>query len=438
MTPFKAATSVVRVLRKNGFEALFAGGCVRDMLLDKEPADYDVATCARPKEVMKLFKRTLAVGAKFGVVVVLDYKHKIEVATYRTDDVYDDGRRPTAVTFTDAKGDAERRDFTVNAMFYDVENEKVIDYVGGRKDLAGKLIRAVGEPERRFAEDKLRMLRAVRFAAVLGFALDKNTRKAIRRQAETISVISPERIAGELERMLVHPERRRAVELMDDVGLLQHVLPEIAAMKGVKQNPVYHPEGDVYEHTLLVLDALETTDWPLAMAALLHDIGKPVVKDNEPGKFYGHDSVGAKMAAAICRRLRLSRRITERVAWLVKRHLYLWQAANMKLSTLKRVFARDGYEELVELHRADALASRADLVALEHAEKVRAGLKEEEIMPPPLLNGKDLIKLGLEPGPVFGKLLAELMEEQLQGNLADRDQAFGFIRGRISDLALDD
>jgi len=438
MSPFEAACEIVRVLRENGFEALLAGGCVRDMLLKRTPVDYDVATSARPQEVLKLFRRTLPVGIQFGVVLVLDYDRKVEVATFRTDDVYEDGRHPRTVTFTDARGDAERRDFTVNAMFYDVEHKRVIDYVGGRKDLKAKIIRAVGDPLERFEEDKLRMLRAVRFAATLSFKLDHATADAVRRKAKAITVVSAERIAGELERILVHPTRSRALRLMDELGLLEPIFPEVAAMKGVKQSPVYHPEGDVLEHTLNTMDKLEDATWPLALATLLHDVGKPVVRGVAPGKFYGHDVRGAKMAEAVCRRLKLSNKVTERVKWLVKRHLYLWQAPQMKLSTLKRVFAEPGYEELVRLHRADALASDAELDGLEYAEAVRAGLKDEEIMPAPLISGKDLIELGLEPGPLFGKLLGQVVEEQLQGNITERDQALDFVRRRIDEMSSED
>jgi len=431
---FEAASNVIAVLRREGYEALMAGGCVRDMIMGREPADYDVATSARPERVLELFRRTVPVGVQFGVVLVMDYGPKIEVATFRRDEGYEDGRRPVAVTFTDAREDALRRDFTINAMFFDPQSSQVIDYVGGREDIGRRIVRAVGDPEKRFEEDKLRLLRAARFAATLDFQIDPESAQAIRRRADHIGLVSQERIAVELERMLVNPRRAVALRMMDELGLLQHILPEVAAMKGVRQSAVYHPEGDVFEHTLLSIEKLEKPSWPLALATLLHDIGKPVVKDVVPGKFYNHDAVGSEMAEAICRRLKLSNEVTERVAWMVRRHLYIWNARSMRLSTLKRLFAHPGYEELLQLHRADALGSMAEMDDLDYAEGVRKQLPPETIKPQPLLGGQDLIEMGLKPGPVFGKLLAELTEEQLQGNLSTREDALAFVRRRLDEM----
>jgi len=436
MTAYDAACSVIRVLREAGHQALLAGGCVRDMLIGREPVDYDVATSARPDDVIALFDRTIPLGVQFGVVIVVMHGSSMEVATFRRDDGYEDGRHPRAVTFTDARGDAERRDFTVNAMFYDVDRGEVVDYVGGREDLERKLIRAVGDPLARFREDRLRMLRAIRFAVTLGFALDSPTLDAIREEAAEIAVVSAERLAAELERMLVHPRRADAVRLMDDAGLLAPILPEVAAMKGVPQSPVYHPEGEVFTHVLGALDHLDNPSWPLALATLLHDIGKPVVKDELPGHFYRHDTIGAEMARAVCRRLKLPNEVTNRVAWLVKRHMHLWQACQMRLATLKRLYAEPGYPELVALHRADALAAGGQLDALEYAERVRSGLRQEDIAPPPVLRGADLIEMGLEPGPVFGKILAEIAEEQLQGTISTREEALEHVLRRAGELGL--
>jgi poly(A) polymerase len=424
------AVGIVRRLRDAGHEAYFAGGCVRDELLGREPLDFDVATSAPPEAVRALFPRTVAVGAQFGVVLVVERGHPFEVATFRADEAYVDGRRPTAVRFTTAEEDAHRRDFTINALLLDPLSGRVADFVGGQTDLRRGVIRAIGDAHARLAEDRLRMLRAARLAARLGFTIEPATLAAIRDAAPTITGIAAERIGDEVVKILTEGAARRGFELMAETGLLPVVLPEVAAMRGVEQSADFHPEGDVWTHTLLLLQQLPAgAPETLALGALLHDVAKPVCqrRDGERITFYGHPAVGAEMAEAICQRLRRSRDTWERVAYLVRSHLRLVQAPAMRLSTLKRMLREDGFEELLALARMDALASNRDLTYVEFCERRRAELGAEAVRPSRLLGGHDLAALGYTPGPLFGRILRALEEAQLEGEVVTRADAERFV-----------
>jgi tRNA nucleotidyltransferase/poly(A) polymerase len=429
-----AAAEVVRHLRAKGYEAWFAGGCVRDGLLGRAPADYDVATSAPPETVRRLFKRTVPVGMRFGVILVLDGPYRFEVATFRSDAAYVDGRRPSAVHFGTAEQDAQRRDFTINALLADPFTGEVIDYVGGRADLRAGVIRAIGDPQARISEDRLRMLRAVRFAARLGFTIEPRTRDAIVAAAPTVVDMAAERIGDEIAKMLTEGNARRAFELLDDTGLLRVVLPEIAAMHGVEQSPDHHPEGDVWRHTLLLLQQLPAgAPETLAFGALLHDVAKPLCAGMHRGRrtFYGHCERGADMAVAILQRLRRSRETWERVAWLVKNHLRPVQAPAMRLATLKKLLAEDGFPELMRLCRLDALSSSRDLQYVLFCEERRAAFAVEQLRPPRLLGGEDLMRLGYPRGPTIGRILHALEEAQLEGEVATRDDAEAFVREKF-------
>ena len=430
------ARAVADRLRDAGYTAYFAGGCVRDRLLGNEPGDYDVATDADTDVVQALFPRTVPVGAQFGVVLVLVDGEQFEVATFRTDAEYLDGRHPSSVRFSSPEEDAKRRDFTINGMFLDPETDEVIDYVGGRDDLQAGIIRAIGDPFARIAEDRLRMLRCVRFAARFGFTIDPATLAAVTRSAAQIVDIAWERIGDEVVKILVDSPAggaRRAFELLDQTGLLAAILPEISALKGVQQSPDYHPEGDVFVHTMGLLERLERPSETLALGALLHDVAKPAcaVEREHRITFYGHCERGAEMAVDICQRLRRSRGTWERVAYLVRNHLRHTDARQMRLSTLKRFLSEDGIDELLALARLDVLASNGDLSSYEFCQEKRAALGEPELRPTPLLTGRDLIALGVEPGPRFGKLLAMLRDAQLEGEVSTRDQAADWVRQRI-------
>jgi len=430
MTSRELAIRIIRRLRRAGHQALLAGGCVRDRLLGARPKDYDVATSARPEEVRRLFRRTLAVGAQFGVIVVLDSGAQVEVATFRSDESYRDGRHPTAVRFTTAEEDARRRDFTINALFYDPLSRRTIDYVGGVRDLGRGLVRAVGQAEERFREDHLRMLRAVRFSARLGFRIAPATRRAIRQLAPLIRRTSGERVREELAMMLVDASRTRAVELADKVGLLGEILPEVLAMKCCRQGPRAHPEGDVWRHTLLCLGALRRPTFILALATLLHDIGKPATAEYREGEihFYGHARVGARMAAAVAQRLRLSTADRDELLWLIEHHLDFMHARQMRRATLKRLFQSPHFAHLAELHRADLIGSRAPLADHRYVMGAFRRLSAEEVKPAPLVRGHDILRLGLSPGPAVGRVLRTLYDEQLDGRLTARRAALSRAR----------
>jgi tRNA nucleotidyltransferase/poly(A) polymerase len=427
MTPMTskeaAARAVATRLRAAGYTAYFAGGCVRDRLLGREPQDFDVATDAPAAMVQQLFSKTVPVGVQFGVVLVLIDDEPIEVATFRADAIYLDGRHPSSVRFSSPEEDARRRDFTINGMFIDPVTDAVIDYVGGQHDLKAGIIRAIGDPHARISEDRLRMLRAVRFTARLGFAMEPATLEAIRAAAPTITDIAWERIGDEVIRILTDSQggsARRGFELLDATGLLVPTLPEVAALKGVEQSPDYHPEGDVFAHTLGLLAQLDHPTETLALGALLHDIAKP------------RCALGADMAVEICQRLRRSRETWERVAFLVRDHLRLSSAPEMRLSTLKRFLAQDGIDELLELARLDAMASNQDLTYYNFCRAKLTELSAAEIKPPPLVRGRDLLDMGFAPGPLFGEILAAVAEAQLDGTLQSREQAIAWVRERYA------
>ncbi len=429
----QTARGIAARLHDAGYVAYLAGGCVRDRLLGRVPKDFDVATDAPASVVQQLFPKTIPVGIQFGVVLVVAGEHAVEVATFRSDCAYVDGRHPVSVRFSSAEEDAQRRDFTINGMFLDPTTDKLIDYVGGEDDLRAGLVRAIGDPEARLHEDRLRMLRAVRFAAQLGFTIADTTFAAIQSGAASITDMAWERIGDEVVRMLCDGRAgsaRVAFELLDRSGLLVHVLPEVAALKGVEQSPDYHPEGDVFVHTLGLLEQLEQPSETLALAALLHDIAKPRCFQRRAHRitFYGHSEIGADMAVDICQRLRRSRDTWERVHFLVHQHLRPMHAKEMRLSTLKRFLASDGIDELLALARLDALGSNRDLSHHDYCVERLTELRAQGISPPPLLRGHDLIALGFAPGPKFKRILDAVVDAQLEGVLKDRDQAVAWVR----------
>lgn len=423
------AISIIQQLRREGFEAYLAGGCVRDMLLGKTPQDYDITTNARPEAIQRIFSQTIGVGAQFGVILVLVDGEPFEVASFRFDGPYLDGRHPSQVRYGSLEEDIRRRDFTINGMIYDPLADRLIDLVEGQRDLERRCVRAIGNPLDRFAEDRLRMIRAVRFAASLKFDIDAPTFAAIEQLAATVTQISWERIGEEVTRILTEGGARRGFELLDRCGLLAMLLPEVAAMKDTVQSPDYHPEGDVFTHTLLLLGHLDAPSETLAYGCLLHDVAKPVCIRQDAGRitFYGHTEQGAAMAEVILKRLKRGRAVWERVGYLVRNHLRHVQAPQMRLSTLKRFLREDGIDELLELARIDALSSNGDLRYYRFCQERRAELKDDEIRPAPLLRGTDLIRLGLKPGPLFAQILRQVEDLQLGGELNNREQAIEWV-----------
>ena len=428
----KVAREVAARLREQGHIAYFAGGCVRDMVRGLVPKDYDIATDARPEAVQTLFPRTFAVGAHFGVIIVLENGFQFEVATFRSDDAYIDGRHPSAVHFSSPEEDAQRRDFTINGMFYDPIAENVIDFVGGRTDIDAKLVRAIGDPAQRFTEDRLRMLRAVRFATTLGYQIDNTTWEALIANAPSINQISAERIRDELIRIFVSPHRVRGWDLLDSSGLMRAILPELDAMKGVLQPEQFHPEGDVFVHTRLMLQLLpEKVSVPLVFAVLFHDVAKPVtamVDTTGRIRFNDHDRIGAQMTEAIMRRLRFSSAEIEATVEMVRQHMVFKDAPNMRVAKLKRFMARPTFDEELELHRVDCESSHRMLDNYEFLQRKREEFANEPIIPPPLVRGDDLIALGLKPGPNFGKILEAVETRQLEGTLRTREEALEWVK----------
>jgi poly(A) polymerase len=440
------ATTIIGTMRQEGFQAYLVGGCVRDLLLKREPADYDIATSATPAQVMEIFPDTYAVGAQFGVVLVplpedqrtpeegnvLPKAQAVEVATFRSDLGYSDGRRPDEVRFSlDPREDVARRDFTINGMMLDPSTSEVLDFVGGRNDLEAGIIRAIGDPGQRFAEDKLRMLRAVRFAARFEYVIEAESLAAIQRLSHEIDVVSRERVRDELTKMLIEGHARRAFLLLDESGLLKEVLPEISAMKGVEQPPEFHPEGDVFVHTLLLLENLPDPCPPtLAWGALLHDVGKPATFRVAPDRirFDGHVDVGVKIAEEICGRLRFSNHDTAQVLALVDNHMRFGHVGRMKESTLKKFLRLPGFEEHLALHRADSLASHGILSTYEFLRAKLAEIPPEKIRPGALVTGDDLIVSGYSPGPRFREILEAVEDAQLEGRLLSRDAALEFVK----------
>jgi poly(A) polymerase len=469
--PKSFAISIIRTLREQGHQAYLVGGCVRDLLLGREPADYDVATSATPDEVMSIFSETYAVGAQFGVVLVPDSEsmgaaggdvasnvsteeanedrdvacyvsachvssrpgaQTVEVATFRSDIGYSDGRHPDEVRFSkDPREDVQRRDFTINGMLFDPIKNEVLDFVGGQQDLQAGIIRAIGEPELRFAEDKLRMLRAVRFAARFGYAIEPKTFAAIQKLAPQIHQVSRERVRDELTKMLTEGKAREAFLLLDQTGLLHEVLPEVEKMKGVEQSPQFHPEGDVFVHTLLLLqNLLQPCPATLAWGALLHDVGKPPTFRVAPDRirFDDHVNVGVKMAAEICYGLRFSTNDTEQILALVDNHMRFAQAGQMNQSTLKKFLRMPRFEEHLELHRLDCQASHRVLTSYEFVREKLAETPPEVMRPAPLLTGDDLIAAGYEPGPKFKEILGAVEDGQLEGRLTSSEDAMQFVQ----------
>ena len=427
------ALCVVETLRRAGFQALLAGGCVRDLALGCVPKDWDVATDAEPAEVAALFDNTVAVGAQFGISVVMLDAGDYEVARFRRDGPYRDGRRPASIAPADARADAQRRDFTINGLFYDPASGEVLDYVGGQQDLHAKVIRAIDDPAARFAEDHLRLLRAVRFAARLGFTIDPATWDALCAQVESIASVSAERIRDELTLLLTEGGAGCGLRLLDQSGLLQAVLPEVAAMRGVPQEAEFHPEGDVWTHVQLLFEHLDEPSAELAWSALLHDIGKPpTMVRAERIRFHGHDAVGANMAAAICGRLRMSNEARRVIGTLVAEHMRISHVRQMRPSTLMRLLREPHFSELLQLHRADCLASHGKLDLYEFCQERLAALKKEQLRPPALLTGSDLIALGFAPGPLFREILAAVEDAQLEGQLDSYQAALRFVQRKFS------
>ena len=425
-TPIPAAPlEVLRILRENGHEALLVGGCVRDLLLGRKPKDWDVATDALPDRIEALFPKTVAVGKAFGIIaVVCDDGSTVEVATYRADSPYADGRHPSTVAFTNAREDALRRDFTVNALFLDPATGDIRDYIGGRADLDARVIRAIGDPETRFKEDHLRLLRAVRFAVVLGFSIEPATFAAIQKLAPQIHRISAERIRDELFRLLTEaPQAGQALQLLRDAGLLKEILPEVEALVGVEQPPEFHPEGDVFTHTKLMLDAMPPNpSLRLALAVLLHDVGKPPTANfatlpdgTQRWRFENHAPVGADMARAILERLRAPNALVDDVCAIVAGHMRIADADKMRPPKLRRLIGAPTFADELELHRLDCASSHAILDVYDFLKAKQAEFAAEPVLPPPLVTGRDLIALGHAPSPQFAQLLRDAYDRQLEG-----------------------
>ncbi len=435
MKPRELAERICRVLCDAGYQAYLVGGCVRDVVLGREPADYDVATDAAPERVQELFPGSVAVGARFGVILVIEDSTEVEVATFRSDVGYSDGRHPDRVIFSRSpEEDVRRRDFTINGLLLDPQTGEVLDFVGGRDDIRAGVVRAIGEPAVRFNEDKLRMVRAVRFAARFGYTIEPATLEAIREHAADVVQVSAERLRDELTKLLTEGAARRGFELLDETHLLAAVLPEVARMKGIEQPPQFHPEGDVWIHTRLMLEKLEPGCSPtLAWGVLLHDVGKPptftpAAGPGERVRFHQHVEVGVRMAEEVCRRLRFSNDDTEQIAALVANHLRFKDVSQMRPATLKRFVRLPRFEEHLELHRLDCLASHGMLDAYQFVQKFLQETPPESVRPERLLTGDDLKQMGFSPGPLFKEILGAVEDAQLDGRLASRAEALAFVR----------
>jgi poly(A) polymerase len=429
----QGAEDIIRTLQEHDYTAYLAGGCVRDHLLGIEPKDFDIATSARPEEVQRLFERTYAVGAAFGVIVVLLGEAQYEVATFRTDGAYVDGRRPTEVVYSSPEEDAQRRDFTINGMFRDPLGDEIIDYVGGQDDLRAGVIRAIGDPEQRFAEDKLRILRAIRFAARFDYEIEPRTWEALCGFREKITAVSAERIRDELVKIFTHPSRVRGLDLLDAGGLIYQVIPELRDLKGCEQPPQFHPEGDVYTHTRIMLELLpaEPVSVPLAFGVLLHDIGKPPTQSvDETGRirFNTHEHVGARMTERIMKRLRFSNREIDETVALVDRHMMFKDVKSMRTAKLKRFMDAATFEDEMELHRVDCRSSHGMLDNYEFLREKKEEFENEPTPPEPLITGNDLIEMGLQPGPRFKEILEGVRDQQLENTLTTREDALDWVR----------
>lgn len=429
------ASAVVRRLRQEGFTALWAGGCVRDLLMNRTPKDFDVATSAIPEQVERLFPGAVTVGKSFGVVRVKVHGYEYEVATFRQDQAYRDGRHPEAVVFTDEQTDALRRDFTVNALFFDPLSGAIHDYIGGQADLAARLIRAVGNADDRFAEDHLRMIRAVRFAATLNFELEAATEESICRQAPKIATVSAERIQQELTRILLEaPRPGEAIESLQAVGLLPVILPEIAALQGQEQPPEFHPEGDVWTHTILMLNAMHKPDLRLAYAILLHDVGKPGTARvaQQRIRFDCHAPVGAALAEEILKRLRLPNDDIKAIAFCIGNHMRFMDVRRMRKATLHRLVGAPTFATELELHRLDCAASHGDLSNYTFLVEFQAAMASEPVLPKPWITGHDIINLGIAAGPEVGRWKKKVYDAQLEGLVENRDAALSWLQRELS------
>ena len=426
------AQEMVKILSNAGFKAYWAGGCVRDMIMAIDPLDYDIATNARPGQVMKLFKKTIPVGASFGVVKVLYDDFEFEVATFRSDGAYIDGRRPEDVHFSTEKEDAFRRDFTINGIFYDPTYEKIIDYVNGQADIKNNIIRTINDPKDRFSEDRLRLIRAVRFAAGFQFEIEPYTYNTIKELADTIFQVSAERIRDELCKMLTGVHPANSIQLLDEVGMLKVILPEISAMKGIKQPEEFHPEGDVWEHTMLMLKNMSSPTPEMALGVLLHDVGKPPTFSIEDRiRFNNHCEIGARITEEIGERLRLSKKQVEHISELVLHHLRFKDVQKMRESKLKRFLRMPNFADHLELHRLDCLACHGNLKNLEFCKQKLLELKPEEIKPKPLINGHNLIAMGYKAGPLFKQILTLVEDAILEGQIRTHDDAVKFVQKKF-------
>ena len=434
----KEALRVATRLREAGHVAYFAGGAVRDHLLGKTPKDFDIATSARPEEVRALFPKSDAVGAHFGVIIVKAPGFATEVATFRTDGSYQDGRRPESVTFSTPEEDAKRRDFTINGLFQDPESSEIIDHVGGRNDLENGLIRAIGDSAARFQEDALRLLRAIRFSVVTGFPIEKKTWAAIQENAALLVQISPERIRDEFSKIITHPDRARGLDLLVESGLIAHFLPEVLPLIGCEQPPQWHPEGDVFVHTRIALSLLED-DAPLelCLAVLLHDIAKPPTQtwdaEQERHRFNGHDAVGAEMTEKILRRLRFSNQITDRVREMVAHHMRFMHVKDMRVAKVKLFMARPTFPLEMELHRVDCQSSNGFTDNYDFLRQKEEEFANEPLIPPPLVTGRDLIANGMDAGPEFGKILRRIQNLQLEKTINTREEALILLATLLPD-----
>ena len=419
---------IINHLNKNGHSAFICGGAVRDFIIGTTPKDYDIATSACPDEIMKLFPVTIPLGLQFGVVGIPIKNTIIEVATFRSDISYSNGRKPDKIKFSTPEEDAQRRDFTINALFYDCQNHKIIDYTNGLNDIKSKIIRAVGSPRERFQEDYLRMLRAVRFATTLNFEIEPETAKAIKENAHYINNVSQERIRTEIEKIILSPNRVKGIKLLHETGLLKEILPEVEATINVQQPVEFHPEGDVFAHTLKVMENLpQNPPAELAWAALLHDIGKPVVQTNKNGKiqFIEHDKVGANMARKIMNRMKSPAKLRDTIAQLIEDHMKIINFPKMKEAKKKKFISTPHFHLLLQLHKADALGSNKDLSVVHAIEKYTENTPTE--LPPKLITGKDIIELGLKPGPIFRIILDLVFEAQLEGKITTKEDALRFV-----------
>jgi len=433
MNKEKLGRRIISSLQQAGYHAYFAGGCVRDRERGVEPKDFDIATSAKPEEVQRLFPKTVPVGISFGVILVIEEGIAFEVATFRKEEKYLDGRHPESVSFSNLEQDAQRRDFTVNGLYFDTTSNQVIDQVGGRADIKRKLIQTIGDPEARFLEDHLRMMRAIRFAVQLEFDIAPKTFGAIQKHSQKIKMISAERVRDELIKIVTSPQPARGIRLLDVSGLLEHILPEIGRMKGVEQPMEYHPEGDVFIHTLLLLEGLKNAEMELAMGALLHDVAKPNTFQRAADRirFHGHDVLGAQMTREICKRLAFSNEETELIASLVLEHLRFKDIFNMRLSTLKRFLSLPRFDLHLEQHRLDCMASHGKLDAYHFArQKYEEFLKEP---PPPLriVTGEDLIQMGFTPGPTFSTILRDVEDQILEGRLKEKKEALEYVQEKF-------